>query len=876
MFARSPVAVTARLAVVLIAAIAGACSTTTPPPGSYTPPCSDPALCPADIVTGAGDSSGTGSDATGAADGSLPDGVTGTAADAQPGADGVVNPGDVAKVDSSVGPGTPAKFVGYPSAELHIRIVGPNGRGHATVSGSLATVAGVLFGNADEITWENKDNGQTGKAKDAPFFQSVIPVTLVQGDNHITVTAKNKTETVTDTITITFNSTFSFQDRLRLNPSVVKVGKDGTVSAQIAIGKGANVVPGSIKLIKVDAAGGMAPLGPMNDDGAIASSGDEIKGDGIYTRKVSIATQTAGLQFLRAQLQYTIGGATGGVAFSDIAPVEVVADLNSAECDASVAALKQAEDAAAGKPGEAGQTAALAALKANAVVDSAGAASADGGGQGTGLWVRFKNGTLGAVALNGSAGNRGDGAGGPGGEVSGEDLALTTVQVQSKRALLLDPAAKSLGTDEVATAAAQMSKLQCPAYTVDSYKDAAADLHQFRHIYEYGVVAVAGHGDAFFKDMPTDVKAGYNWQHNGSQEVVWTGHAIQCSYFGSKGAPAKTCKAATNTSPAVACGSESECLINAAGGTGICVDHLTADLRRGRVLLGSNGTYGITPAFFKKHAEQPYPRSMVYLGTCRSAWNGTLAGELFAAGAASVAGYTGYVANEFATKWGATFFDNLIGQKQLSGVAHVQIEDAKNPGTFFSLVGAQNLDAAYTEILNPSFESGNIQGWLRAGDGRVVSQFGVTGPVAGKFMGIVSTGLGFTVQNGEMKQTFCIPAGKSQVSFWWKFYSEEFKEYCGSQYQDQFLAKLEAKVGNKTVVDAKVDDLCDGGKQFHGLTESDVDFDMSGAWMTPWVHSTADVTPFAGNGNVTLRFFTTDVGDSAFDTGVLFDKVEFQ
>jgi hypothetical protein len=260
-----------------------------------------------------------------------------------------------------------------------------------------------------------------------------------------------------------------------------------------------------------------------------------------------------------------------------------------------------------------------------------------------------------------------------------------------------------------------------------------------------------------------------------------------------------------------------------------------------------------------------------------------MAGEFFAAGAAAVAGYNGPVANEFATKWGTSFFANVITQKQLSGVAHVKIEDDKNAGTYFSLVGAQNLDAASSDIINPSWESGNLQGWTKKGDGRVIAKLGSSVPVAGKFMGIISTGLGYTTQTGELSQKFCVPAGKKTYSFWWRFYSEEFKEYCGTTYQDAFLCKLEGKVGAKTVVNTKVDDLCgkgdngcfNCGSQAKGLTPSDVQFDQGGVFMTPWVNATADVSPFAGNGNVMLRLFTTDVGDSIYDTAVLVDKVEF-
>lgn len=750
-----------------------------------------------------------------------------------------------------------ANFTGYASKELMLRIVGPSGRGHAVVSGSIVEVAGVLFGNADEITWST-DSGGAGSAHGSPFFQT-DPITLVPGDNVLTVTAKNANSTVTDKLVVTYNPTFTFQDRLRAGPRVIKAGKATSINATIAIGKGTNVVGGSVKLFRVDDAGNtLTTFGVMQDSGDLAGQGDEIKGDGIYSRKININDSQAGTVKLRVSLQAQAGNQTI-TAYSDILTLDVVKEVTGAECSEVTQALSQAK-------GGADQAAIVATLKANPAVADAG------GNPGGGVWVRFKSGLLGAVGVR-KDGNRGGESSSdePVVAQSGTDtnLALSTIQVQSKRAALLDPFGAEFGADEVAALGTALTKIACPAYTVDSAAGSKADLRWFRRLYDYGVVALASHGDALFGEMSAQDKASYDWRHMGNQEVVWTGHQVSCSYFGTSGAPQTNC---SETKP---CGPEAECVLNQSGGGGVCVDHLTADLRRGRLIIGADGTYGITPAFIKRHAEEPYPKSLIYVGACRSLWNGSLAGELFAAGAAAVAGYTGPVSNEFATKWGATFLLNVIEQKKLSGVAHVAIEDQANPGTGFSLVGAQNLDAFHSDILNPSWETGSIQGWIKKGDGRVVSRLGSTVPVAGKFMGIISTGLGYTAQTGEISQRFCVPAGKTKFSFWWKYYSEEFKEYCNSQYQDAFTARLEGKVGNSTVVDVKVLDLCDGGKQFKGLTPADVGFDQGGVFMTPWVEGTKDIAPFAGNGNTLLRFFTTDVGDSVFDTAVLIDKVEF-
>ena len=763
--------------------------------------------------------------------------------------------------------GPPALFEGYHASELNVRIVGPSGRGHAVVSGSIAEVAGVVFGKADSITWSTV-NGDTGSAHGAPFFQTDA-IKLNPGDNVVTVTAKNANETVSDSLIITYNPTFSFQDRLRADPNVIKVGKAASIDVVIAIGKASNIVKGSVKLFRVDAQGNnMTTYGVMLDDGLIASSGDQIVTDGLYTRKVPLNEAAAGDVLLRASVD--VQTATGKyTAYSDIAHVEAVVDWNSQECADAMSTLKAAKaasDAAGG--GAPGTKAALESLKASPVVAASGAASTlPGGGDGYGAWVKFTSGVLGAVSIGDKTtrgGGDGTGSGGPGDE---NGAALSTVQLQSRRVLMLDPFSSDFGADEVTSGGKLAASNGCPAFTTDQPKPSAADLHAFRHAYEYGIFAVATHGDAYFHDLD---KTGYDMKHPGSQEVLWTGHTVNPNYFGKAGAPAATC------SDTKACGPESECVVNAVGGNGVCVDHLTADLRRGRVILGSNGNYGVTGRFFSHHAQENYPRSLEYLGACRSLWNGTLAGEFLAVGAAAVAGYSGYVANDFATKWGGTFFDNLISQKQLSGVAHVQIEDVTNPGTAFMLIGAQNLDAAYSDVINASFESGNIEGWLKTGDGRVISQLGGTGAVGGKFMAIISTGLGYTAESGELKQSFCIPAGKTTMSYWWKYYSEEFIEFCGSQYQDEFYCKIDVGGKSKTIMDVRVDDLCTGGKQFKGLTKADVGFDQGDVWMTPWVHQTADITPLAGGLAVTVRFFATDAGDGIYDTAVLIDKLDFE
>ena len=819
--------------------------------------------------TGDGTTAGVGDGTSVGADGTTAGGDSGMGA----GSDGTAtrNP-DTGATQPPI-----AKHIGYKSQELRIRIVGPSGRRHTVVSGGVVDIAGVLFGNADEIGWQHS-NGSGGKAYGAPFFQTG-KVELTPGDNDITVTAKRGDAIATDHITITYNPVFQFSDRIRVEPRVIKVGKATNVHAIVSLGKTTNFIAGSLKVFRTDNAGNqLKNFGPMVDDGNLSASGDEIKGDGNYSQKFSINDSKPGTVRIRASILFKVG-AKQYAAFTDVAEIDIVENIAVSDCDGMKALLEKAKGAAKSATGSAaGQTASLDLLKASALVDSAGKAAAGGDG----VWVRFKNGMLAAVNLN-PAGTRGGEPRYDSVEQLGlSNRALSSVRVESKRALMLDPFRSEFGENEIGTGAKTIAQTACPAYELESGGALPGDkatLNHYRHFYQYGIVAMATHGDALFGELDAARREEYGFSATGSQEILWTGHAIQCSYF-KQAATNQTC------SEKKACGPESECFLNATGGNGVCVDHLTADLRRGRVILGADGVYGITPAFIPRHAARTFPRSLFYLGACRSLFSGSMAAELFAAGAAAVVGYDGNVTNEFASKWGKTFIQNVIGQKKLSGVAHVQIEDAGHPGSFFRLVGAQNLDAYFSDLLNPSWEAGNVTGWIKSGDGRVIAKLGSTVPVGGKFMGILSTGLGYTSQTGELRQRFCVQPARKTLSFWWKFYSEEFKEFCGSQYQDAFRAELVAAAGKKTIINVKVDDLCNKGcegkggstcgGQYKGLTKADVSFDQGDVYMTPWVKAEVDVGPFAGNGNVNLRLFTTDVGDSVYDTAILVDKIDIQ
>ena len=294
-------------------------------------------------------------------------------------------------------------------------------------------------------------------------------------------------------------------------------------------------------------------------------------------------------------------------------------------------------------------------------------------------------------------------------------------------------------------------------------------------------------------------------------------------------------------------------------------------------------TWGVHPQLFVRHSLRQWPSSLVYLGACRTLSTGTLAGALFAAGAKAIAGFTDYVTSDFVAEQGRTWFQNMVEQTQVTGAAALfPVADPANTGAFFALFGGNNVSISDANILNAGFEKGDVTGWNVEGDGRVISQLGITIPVTGKFMGILSTGLGYTQQTGELNQSFCIPSTATDIAFYWKFFSEEFLEWCGSEFQDTFQATLETASGQLTLVDVKVDDLCPAsecigcGSQAVSLIPSDVSFDQGGVYNTQWQRFTSNVSTLAGSGPVTLRLFATDQGDSVYDTVILVDSITFE
>ena len=803
--------------------------------------------------------------------------------------------------------GGDATCTNVPDAELLVKIIGPqqsqNGHRHAAVVNGTTPIGGIVYGNPDTLTW--KASGPDGDTEgeislaDKPFWKTA-GITLVQGDpTTITVTATKGDKTAKDVLILTYNPGFLFDADPTVSPDMawVNEGTKLVINVPMTLYKFDTGKP--VQAFQCDEFGKVAttsPLATLVDNGDLSKC-DEIQKDGVYSACVSSFKCTSA-QDVWIKVGATVSTADSSyTAWSAPVRIECAEHITVADCNADFAVHKDARDQwEAAHPetdAKVARDAAITWLKQQDRVEDAGPSSGDG----YGVWVKYKSGILGALSLA-PEGFRG----GPGATamaaLSGletEQTFLNTATINSKRALVLAPYAAEFtmtGSDEADNISSLLQGSTCPTFSVDGpLKNAKADLSEFRSQYQYGVIAVTTHGDAYFAGLAAEASAEYDWDHRGAQEVMWTGEAVACNQLTTNSG---TCSNDGGCPPGT------ECVITGAQGTqlaGVCADRTQMDLRRGRVIMGEKN-WGVAAPFVSRYAKRPFPHSFVYLGGCRTLYNGTLSAEYFASGASAVAGYGGYVHSEFAAKAGAQLFSEMVENKELTGGAlfNTDIEDPQTPNACMRLFGATNLDIMNADILNPSFETSDLTGWTKDGDGRVISQLGISIPVHGKFMGVISTGLGFTVQTGEISQNFCIPGDKSEMQFYWKFFSEEFKEWCGSQFQDTFQATLTKSdmSGQITLVNAKVDDLCyytDGscppcpdpgigncgcGGQYVGLIAADVSFDQGGVYNIQWQLAKKDITGLAGQGPVELKFFATDQGDSIYDTVILIDALVFK
>ncbi len=742
----------------------------------------------------------------------------------------------------------------------HVRLLYPSARPLVGVRDARVVLGGLLAGRADSMSWEGA--GTSGSIDPQTWWASG-PIDLLPGDNTLTVTARQGEHDASDTIRIVYTPDLDCPVPAA-RPDMAFVGETVTVLVTFPLGVDAPVDTTRLALYRVGAdlqpSGEGDFVGRPRDEGLFGERGDEIAGDGVFSVRVPVTCAADGPVRFRVQVPVD-DGIVKYVALSPPVEVDCVPRVAPAECKAAIDVLNAARVRyEAGRASDAG----AARIAARDLLPTLPGVAESGVGPGYGAWVRMSSGLLGVVSLA------------PEGLRAGP-----ASRPAARRADLLDPVTASpSGEDEISAFDAALRLNDCPRWVRSGpFHGAEVGPGRLRGSLDAAVLAVAAHGDLFFEGLSRVARDGIGWTHDSPVEALDLGQALDCDAL---------LAGPVACSDSVACPGGTECVLTGSSGadlSGVCIDSVQADLRRGRLAVTPGGI-AMLPGFLGRHVRVPLPDSLVYLGACRSLDAGVLASEFIAAGARTVIGWSGYPSAAGAVAAGSAALTRIAEGASASAAVAGAPPDPQMPGARLVLLGDESLSLSGGDLMDGGFERGNLASWQVEGDGRAITRLGVSEPVAGKFMAILSTGLGYTTDAGVIRQPLCLPAGTRTLSFWWQLYSEEFRQYCGTKFQDSFDARLVNDSGVEVPLLLRtIDDLCDAtdctgccsAGECVGLVPSEVVFSQGSAFRLPaWQRVEVDVSAFAGRGPVDLVLEARDRGDSTHDTAVLVDSIEIR
>ena len=714
------------------------------------------------------------------------------------------------------------------------------------LGGIATTLASIAVGGdaSDDVgvtglTWESNQGAGASLVPAASW--SIPDVALVVGDNRITVTATDAAGNVgTDVLDVTYNTNgIEFDGVPFASPEALIVGDSENVTVRQKILANPDLDPATIEIVRIADDGTTSSMAPLEDTGN-RQLGDDLPGDDVYSGLMGVK----GNGNSTAPELFRVGARTKSqpdvVAWSPVLTLVRVAEVETPAVKAAITLADNARDLFAGLLADGiGEDAALEEVVLLAYASGALAAGPSTGG--LGAWWVTEDGLLGGMLGYDQTSRRGGGTNPPvparnatpslPHSIANAPAAVSSwSEVGSRRTLVLAP---YFADQEPTTVDTMLRGMQCPQYDVDTFfgEDATAD--RFKGLEEYGLILIASHGDTLFEGIGDALRPEWGWKSTGGQAIVLTGTALDS----------------------------------------MNLRRWQRDLRLGRMAIFPDGVTGVLPTFFTQYSVR-LPASIVYVGSCRSTANASLSSALLERGAGAYLGFDGYVESAFAGQMGVSLFEKLLGGQTLAQAFTPGLQDGADPTSTFMLDGDDAFSLATGPIVNRSFEvqSGflaSVAGFDVKGDGRIIGNLGLTTPTNGVRMALVSTGLGLTTQSGSFAQSVCLPplpvgATKMTLEYDWNFFSEEFLEYCNSQYQDFFQVSFGPTVLQLT----KIDDLCaDQGS----LSPADVAFDKGDVHMTGWRTQSVDITALAGTTDV-LTFAAGDVGDSIYDTVILVDN----
>jgi hypothetical protein len=652
-----------------------------------------------------------------------------------------------------------------------------------------------------------------------------------------------------------------------ITPSDIVAGTPTIVTVRLTVPANVKLKDSTVKLIKVDADNKpISDVGYLYDNGKLAN-GDEIIGDNIFSGIDTINESSAGT------VRFRVTGTTtsGGAAASDPLSITIYANLSSTDFknvfntqNQSVTKFNQYLG------GNVAKAAAAVDSLSNWLASQTSVQSVEKSGT-TSIMINYKSGLKGGVIISqltagGTAKTRGGFVPGDRNKTPKIPLRFQTVGTKDNLPAVFQKFEKKSGIDpkiignrnvliyapyEAAFAPFnERTKIETILansgfeFDVTSLVNQAADVKSLTNMTGYGLVVLATHGS--------------NGEAFATGEIVDTNAADYATFY----KPLLTSqKLAVWTN----------LVISSTGGV-----TKRADI------------YAIRYTYLNNLAGT-FPNSVILNNSCESTKKPELGNAFLNKGAKTYYGYNKVVNSDFCVTIADTVVRRLAKDLKNTGESYYNVSDPGSPFAQFQISG-QN-DVYYTDsLINGDFEFGKLDGWTKSGDGRVISSLGSVGPTQPNYMGIISTGLGFTTATGKIFQSFKVENNQSTLQVKWNFLSEEFCEYIGSQYQDYFKVIVKRQNGSETALLSKtIDEIAaDFGASYDKTTTPPTEipgnlvkvspaivFDHGGVYMTNWKTSSFDITPYRGQ-VVTLILTAGDVGDSAYDTAILLDEIKVQ
>ena len=744
-----------------------------------------------------------------------------------------------------------------------------------TISQSPIAISGSTGQYITSVILKNKTTGASYDGSlDGNGSFSIGNVDLQSGDNVFELVGTDNTGTLSkDTLLVTYNNSVNFLSSPAFSVDSGFINDDVETIVSIAIDENQNIISDGVNLAELDSNGTTTTIiTTLYDDGNVAN-GDDIAGDGVYSRKVILNKSEAAIYNYRVAVNTGVTEYSSPIYFTVLTPL-TDQDIQSAD-ETTEAAFTDNFPAVGSKFTQSEFDTYKHEILAE-LLSLSDVADAQFSTDENSIVIVFNSGlihTIDFVYADTKSGSRSANYVSNLSTTSQPKLSYqpsslktnlsympiikaaapvvssqTKIQIDSigsYRSLALSPFKWQFEPyDDIDGAYVKIQNSSSPNFSASTpITDYDVTVEHFKNLSQYSVVVISSHGglDGSNPVIYTSEEATLNKQKSYQKDIV--ANRLMISH-------------------------KITILVEDGG-------FFWFDSKE------SKKVFKIAPSFITKYNNN-MPNTLVYMSICQGVSNNGLANAFINAGAGAFIGYTDIVNASYAYNAGQTFFDSMIDGKTVKEAvkdatdAH-GINDGDNTPAAFVYRGNGDLILERTGIQNGGFED-NLKYWEQnGGDIRILSKLSSLSPQEGSFMTILSSGLG-SVSDSEavITQQFKIPANVNFLTFNYDVVSEEPMEYVGSSYDDKFRAVLMDEDGNEIelayeTVNTSSWSAIDGSQSDGGI----FDGGDTTPFHTGWKSINYQINSLAGQ-TVTLKFSVWDVGDSEFDTAALIDSISLQ